>query len=107
VNQGEVYWCELPEPDRRRPAVILTRQSSIGHLSALTIAPVTTRLRVGPSFVPLSIEDGLFADCCVNCDAIQTIPKSAIRQHIAQLSADKLRAIQKAVRFTLGLDAMR
>lgn len=94
----------MPEPAGRRPAVILTRQGSITYLSALTVAPVTTRLRTGPSFVALSTDDGLFADCCVNCDSLQTIAKEAIRERITTLTPGRLREIQAAVRFALALN---
>ncbi len=107
MNQGDVYWCDMPDPDHRRPAVILSRQGSIAYLSGLTVAPVTTRLRTGPSFVALSVDDGLFADCCVNCDSLQTIPKEALRERITTLSQDRYREIQAAIRFALGLNQIR
>jgi mRNA interferase MazF len=71
-----VRWHTFAAPDKRRPVLILTRDSAIGFLNALTVAPITTTMRGIPSEVFLGRADGLPADCAVNLDHIQTVPKA-------------------------------
>ena len=42
--------------------------------------------------------------CAVNLDSITTIPRAGLQRHIASLSADKLRAVDAAIHFALGLE---
>ena len=103
MKRGEVWWCDFPSPDGRRPALILTRSSAIGFLNSVTVAPITTTIRTSPTFVTLSISDGLFADCAVNCDRLLTIPKSLLTEPIVELGPEKIAAVRSAVEFALGL----
>ena len=90
----------------RRPIVILTRDSAIPYLTALTIAPITTTIRSIPSEVVLTEDDGLFTDCAANCDHLQTIPKAKLGSFITHLSPMKLHELRDAVMFALGFDAV-
>ncbi|WP_407937679.1 type II toxin-antitoxin system PemK/MazF family toxin [Neomoorella mulderi] len=45
VNRGEVRWYSFKPPDKRRPVLILTRNSAISFLNDVTIAPVTSNIR--------------------------------------------------------------
>lgn len=103
MNRGEVWWCDIAAPDGRRPAVILTRDSAIRFLTAVVVAPITTTIRPSPSFVNLSIEDGLFADCAVNCDRLLTLSKRSLAEYITSLSEARLAEVDAAVRFALDL----
>jgi mRNA interferase MazF len=78
MKRCEVRWYEFDYPDRRRPVVILTRDSAIGYLASVTVAPITTTIRSVPSEVFLSREDGLSADCVANLHNLQTVPKRKI-----------------------------
>jgi mRNA interferase MazF len=104
MRRGEVRWYTFKAPDKRRPVLILTRNSAIGFLNALTIAPITTTVRDIPSEVFLSRADGMFTDCAVNLDNIQTVPKAKIGSLITILSAVRMEEVQKALAFALGLD---
>jgi hypothetical protein len=53
MKRGEVGWVSFEHPGKRRPAVILTRNSAIGYLSTVTVAPITTTIRPTPSMAPL------------------------------------------------------
>lgn len=59
MRQGDVYWYQLKSPDKRRPVLILTRNSALAYLSSVTIAPLTTTVRSIPTEVTLMLEDGL------------------------------------------------
>jgi mRNA interferase MazF len=70
----------------------------------VTVAPVTTRIRQIPAEVPLGPEDGLHQLCVVNLDTILTIAKASLREHLATLSAEKIEAVEAAIRFALAME---
>lgn len=107
MKQGDVYWYTFRVPDKRRPVLILTRSSAIPFLTGITIAPITTTIRVIPSEVLLTPdEDGLFAECAVNADNIQTVQKANLGAFITQLSQERMREVRAAIEFSLGFDAL-
>jgi len=106
MRRGEVRWYTFKAPDKRRPVLILTRNSAIGLLNALTVAPITTTVRDIPSEVFLSREDGMFGDCAVNLDNIQTVPKAKLGKLLTYLTYDRMEEVQQAINFALGFDSL-
>jgi mRNA interferase MazF len=102
MRRGEVRWYTFAAPDKRRPVLILTRNSAIPLLNALTVAPLTTTIRNIPTEVFLGRADGVLADCAVNLDHLQTVPKAQLGALITSLSPDRMDAVQAAVQFALG-----
>ncbi|PIW64465.1 MAG: PemK family transcriptional regulator [Candidatus Omnitrophica bacterium CG12_big_fil_rev_8_21_14_0_65_50_5] len=103
MKRGEIRWYKFQQPDKKRPVVILSRNSVLEHLSEVTIAPITATVREIPSEVYLSKGDGLPKDCAINCDHIQTVPKAKIGALITTLSPEQLFQLKKAVAFALEL----
>ncbi len=103
MKRGEVRWYKFHAPDKKRPVVILSRNSVIEYLGEVTVAPVTTTIRDIPSEVVLGKEDGLPRDCAVNCDHLQTVAKSRLGTLIAVLSMEKLTRVSKAISFALDV----
>jgi mRNA interferase MazF len=104
MKRGEVRWYKFKHPDKKRPVVILSRNSVLEYLGEVTIAPITSTIRDIPSEVFLSRQDGMQNDCAVNCDHIQTVSKSNIGSLITALSTEKLAEIRSAVNFALNLE---
>ena len=104
MRRGEIRWHTFAPPDKRRPVLILTRNSAILLLNALTVAPLTTTMRSIPTEVFLSRADGVLADCAVSLDHIQTVPKAQLGALIANLSSERMAEVQTAIRFALGFD---
>jgi mRNA-degrading endonuclease toxin of MazEF toxin-antitoxin module len=46
MERGEICWYKFKSPDKKRPVVILTRNSAINYLSEITIAPITSTIRI-------------------------------------------------------------
>jgi mRNA interferase MazF len=105
MRRGEIHWYTFKAPDKRRPVLVLTRDSAIGFLSALTVAPITTTIRDIPSEVVLTPEDGLRSNCVANMDNLQTVPKCQLGPVIAHLSPARMEEVDRATAFALGLDA--
>lgn len=104
MRRGEVWWAQLPRPAGRRPVVLASRDEAYAVRSLLTVIPVTTRARRIPVEVPLGREEGLPRACVANADTIVTIPKSALVGYGGVLGPEKLAALDRAIRFALGLD---
>jgi len=107
MNQGDVYWHTFRAPDKRRPVLILTRNSIIPFLQSVTVAPLTSTIRGIPSEVILTpAEDGVSTDCAVNADNLQTIQKASLGGYITHLSLERMREVRAAIEFALGFDAL-
>ena len=104
MNRGDVCWYTFKAPDKKRPVLILTRDSAIAVLNSVTVAPVTSTIRSIPSEVVLTKDDGMPDACAANFDNLQTVPKSNIGDRIARLTARKMREVRGAVSFALGFD---
>lgn len=106
MQQGEVRWYTFRLPDKRRPVLILTRNSSIRYLNTVTIAPVTSTIRETPSEVALTPDDGVEFDCAVNLHNIQTVPRDRLGALITRLTPQRMSEIKDAIAFALGFDGI-
>ena len=103
MKWGEIRWYKFKAPDKKRPVLILTRDSILEYLGEITVAPITATIRDIPSEVFLSKQDGMSKDCAINFDHIQTVSKGKIGSLITTLAADKLEKVSKAIQFALNL----
>ena len=102
MRRGEIRWYTFKKPDKRRPVLILTRNSAIEYLGEITVAPITTTMRDIPTEVILTEEEGMPQMCCINLDHIQTISKVQIGALITILNEQQLLQVQRAILFALG-----
>lgn len=105
MKRGDVCWYTFAAPDKRRPVLILTRDSAIPVLSSVTIAPITSIIREIPTEVVLTEAEGLPRTCAANFDNMQTVPKANIGPRIAHLTKATMRQASLALSFALDLDA--
>jgi len=103
MKRGEVRWYQFQQPDKKRPVLILTRDSVLGYLGEVTIAPLTSTIRDIPSEVLLTRRDGVRKDCAVNCDHIQTVSKGKVGALVTTLAPEKLLQVRDAIRFALDI----
>ena len=107
MKQGQVYWHTFRAPNKRRPVLILTRNSAIPYLTGITVVEITSTVRGMPSEVILTPgEDGMLENCAVNADNIQTIRKVQLVEFITELSPERMRQVREALEFALGFDAL-
>ncbi len=102
--RGDVCWYQFRPPDKRRPVLVLTRDSARAYLRDVTIAPVTTRLRDVPSEVYLGPDDGMPEECAINLHHLQTVPKKSLGRVITRLGPARMREVRSALLFALGFD---
>ncbi len=104
MRRGEIWWAKLMPPAGRHPVLLLSRNEAYAVRELVTVAPVTTRMRHIPSEVSLGPEDGLPKPCVVNLDTITTIAKRSLQERLVPLSPEKLKAVEAALHFALGLE---
>ena len=104
IARGDVRLYQFASPGKRRPVVVLTRESSIGLLATATVAPITSTIRGVPSEVVLNEDDGMKASCAVNLHNTAVVPLSKLGKRVAQLSSLRMGEICEALRFALGCD---
>jgi mRNA interferase MazF len=75
MKSGEIRWYVFSRPDKKRPVLILTRDSALEFLGEVTVAPITSTIRDIRSEVILSNADGMPRDCAVNLDHLQPFRK--------------------------------
>ncbi|TMA82284.1 MAG: type II toxin-antitoxin system PemK/MazF family toxin [Deltaproteobacteria bacterium] len=102
MKRGEIRWYRFARPDKRRPVVILTRDSILEYLGEVTIAPVTTTVRGIPSEVPVLRVEGFPRASAINLDHVQTVSRGKIEGLITTLTPSKMREIRAALLFALG-----
>ena len=66
---------------------MLTRDSAIGYLSRVTVAPLTSSIRGVPSEVAVGPDDGLKQPSAVNLHNVLTIEKRHFGRRVARLDA--------------------
>jgi mRNA interferase MazF len=104
MNRGDVCWYTFKAPDKKRPVLVLTRESAISILNSVTIAPITSTIRSIPTELLLTEQDGVPHTCAANFDNLQTVPKSNIGDRITRLTSRRMKEAAAAVSFALGFD---
>jgi mRNA interferase MazF len=106
MRRGDICWYKFARPNKRRPVLVLTRDSALEFLGEVTVAPLTTTIRDIPTEVALSRQDGVPRECAVNLDHVQTVSPGRLGPLIAQLKPEKMAAVEEALLFALGFRPM-
>ncbi len=84
--------------------MLVSRDSAYAVRTNVSVIEVSRTLRGIPSEVDLSRRDGLPKKCVANADNIVTIPKVWLKSQVTTLSAVKMKLVDRALTFSLGLD---
>jgi mRNA interferase MazF len=104
IARGDVRLYQFAAPDKKRPVLVLTRNSAIRYLASVTVAPITSTIRGVPSEVVLGEEDGMKSPCVVNLHNAITISQERLGKRLAQLNSSRMSEVCSALRFSLGCD---
>ena len=107
IRRGEVRWYRFGRPDKRRPVLVLTRDSVIDVLGEVTIAPITATIRDIPTEVVIGRADGVPRDCAINLDHLQTVSKARLGSVITMLGSDRMTEVRAGLLFALGFNGTR
>ena len=104
IARGDICLYEFARPDKRRPVVVLTRDSAIRYLSTVTVASVTSTVRGVPSEIVLDEADGMKNRCAVNLHHAVTVSQQRLGRRVARLGPQRMSEICTALQFALGCD---
>lgn len=103
VSRGDICWVEEPD-EKRRPALVLTREVAIPVIRQVVIAYLTTTIRGIPTEVRLDPGDGVPRECVISMDNIGTVSKSLLSAPITTLSGPRMHEVCKALAIATGCD---
>ena len=107
MKRAELFLVASPSLDtkRQRVFVIVSRQELIdSHFSTVIGAPVYSTHNGLSTQVAVGIEEGLKHESSVHCDALMSIPRSALTHYVGSLSHEKLQEVDEALKIALSLD---
>lgn len=104
IARGDVRLYRFASPAKRRPVVVLTRDSAIAYLPTVSVAPITSTIRGVPSEVLLGEDDGMKESCAVNLHNTITVSQQRLGRRVARLGGLRMSEICAALRFSLGCD---
>jgi mRNA interferase MazF len=102
VSRGDIRLYRFSPPDKERPVLVLTRDSAIGHLSTVTVAPITSIVRGVPSEVMLDVKDGMKGPCAANLHNAVTVSQARLGRRVAALNSERMHEVCAALRFALA-----
>ena len=103
MRRGEVYWHRFHRPDKRRPVLVLTRSSLLGHLGTVTVAAISRTIRKVASEVMLGRDHGLPAPCAANLHNVFTLRREDLGAFITALPPEIMAEVDRALVFALGV----
>ena len=108
MRRGDLFRVRKPgqgDPKRSRVFVIASRRALIeSRFWTVICAPVFTRSDGLSTQVEVGTEEGLKHPSSIHCDALMSVPKSALTDYVGSLRSPALRALDRALRRALDLE---
>jgi mRNA interferase MazF len=109
VKRGDFYRITRPggeDPKRHRVFLVVSRQALVdSKFSSVICAPVYSARYGLSTEVAVGADEGLRHDSSVHCDALVSLPKSALTRFVGTLPPAKLSALDRALTIALGMAA--
>lgn len=90
--------------DKTRPALVLTRGAARGVMTKVTVAPITTTIKVLSSEVRVGPDNGLDHECAVALDNVVTVPAELLGRTVGYLNAAQEAELARAVVLAYDLE---
>jgi len=110
INQGDIYWIELDEPEGSEPGykhphvIVQNNLFNRSKIKTVLVCPLTTNLkRVGaPGNVLLDKkESNLSKESVVNVSQVFTVDKTQLDEYIGMLSSKRITEILNGIKLVL------
>lgn len=110
-QRGDIYWLDWDpargvEQKGRRPGLVV--QNDVGNRSSQATVVAAISAREQPRLFPFMValgagEGGLRKPSHVNCSQLLTIDKARLLEKVGSLSPERMREIDRALAYELGL----
>ena len=107
MRRGDPFRVRRPtgDPKRSRVFVVVSRQTLIeSRFSTVVCAPVLTRRDGLATQIDVGVREGLKHDSSIHCDALVSIPKTALTDLVGSLPSARILKLDRALRVALALD---
>jgi mRNA interferase MazF len=102
MRRGEIRWYRFKAPDKRRPVLLLTRDTVIDALNEIIVVPVTRTIRGLGTEVLLTEADGLPTMCALNFDHVGLAQRSRLEAVITTLPSERWKEVEQALLLACG-----
>ena len=102
VKRGDIWMYAFAAPDKKRPVLVISRQSVIPLLRTVMVVPITSAIHGVPSEVLVGTEHGLKHESAVNLDHVQTVERSRLSRFIGHLDDDVMDEVCRALAVATG-----
>ncbi len=96
MRRGEIRWYTFLLPDKRRPVLILSRDSVLPSLNEVIVVPATRTIRGIDTEVVLTEDDGMPTSCALNFDHVSLARKERLGPTIISLAEARWDEIERA-----------
>lgn len=108
MRRGDLYRVRRPgggDPKRSRVFVVVSRQTLIdSRFSTVVCAPIYSRRDGLATQVDIGPREGLKRESSIHCDALVSLPKSALTDYLGSLAQDQIAALKVALRIALDVE---
>lgn len=104
MRRGEIRWYTFAPPDKRRPVLILTRDSVIEVLNELIVVPATRTIRGISTELVLTRDDGMPSTCVLNFDHVALAQRGRIGSVIGILDETRWPDVERALMIACGFE---
>lgn len=108
MRRGELYRVRRPgggDPKRSRVFVVVSRDALLEtSFSTVVCAPVFSRYDGLATQVEVGPDEGLRHPSSIHCDALVSLPKSALTNFVGSLTPDRLDTLDSALRIALAVE---
>lgn len=104
IARGQIWQFRFGKPDKRRPVLVLSRNSLLRNLHTATVAVITTTRRGSPVELDLGVEEGLKQPSCVNLANVFTVRQADLRRYVGSVDSSKMAQVCRRVVIAFGCD---
>lgn len=110
INQGDIYWIELDEPEGSEPGykhphvIVQNNLFNSSKIKTVLVCPLTTNLKraSAPGNVRLDKkESGLTKESVVNISQVFTVDKTQLDEYVGTLSTKRITEILNGIKLIL------
>lgn len=105
MRRGDIRWYTFAAPDKRRPVLLLSRDSAIVGLNEIIVVPATRTIRGITTEVLLTPDDGMPTACALNFDHVALARKERVSALVTTLKDERWPEVERALLVACGFVA--
>ena len=102
MRRGEIRWYTFAAPDKRRPVLLLTRDTVVDTLNEIVVVPATRTVRGIATEVVLTLDDGMPTACALNFDHVALARRDRIGSVITNFAPARWAEAERALLIACG-----